>query len=175
MAPRIGVIGRDAHQAVYADLGLEIAVGIIARHQYGGAFYASLFPLKLVDERCLKPAALGPAQVHPQQHACPVLGLGAAGAGMNAHERIALVAFAAEHFFEFHLLDRVLKLIGCRVHFGLEIFVLFGLARQLQKHGAVFGFFPQALPGGKAGLDGLALAVYFLRLPGILPEIRVGA
>ena len=175
MAPRIGVIGRDAHQAVYADLGLKIAVGIIAGHQYGGAFDAGLFSLKLVDERGFKTAALGPSQIHPHEHACPVLRFGAAGAGMNAQESIALIAFAAEHFFEFQILHRALKLIGRDMHLSLKVVILFGLARKLQQHRAVFRFFLQAAPCGKAGLDHLALAVYFLRFPGILPEIRIGA
>jgi hypothetical protein len=40
--------------------------------------------------------ALGPAQVHPQEHLGPVGRLGPAGSGTDREERGALVVFAGE-------------------------------------------------------------------------------
>ena len=39
-------------------------------------------------------ALLGPAHLHPQDHLRPVLGVGAAGAGVDRHERVARVVGA---------------------------------------------------------------------------------
>ena len=43
-----------------------------------------------------KPLALGPPQVHAQEHLGPVLGVGAAGAGMDRHDRVVVVQLAGE-------------------------------------------------------------------------------
>ena len=57
------------------------------------------------------PAVLfAPAQVHAQQHLGPVLGLGAAGAGLDIEEGVGFVELAGEHAAEFQLLD------PCRSH-----------------------------------------------------------
>ncbi len=41
-------------------------------------------------------STLGPARVHPQQHLGPVLGVGAAGAGVQLDDRVVLVVRSAE-------------------------------------------------------------------------------
>ena len=43
----------------------------------------------------------GPAGVHAQQHAGPVVGLGAAGAGVDLHEGVVAVGLAAEQRLQF--------------------------------------------------------------------------
>ena len=50
-----------------------------------------------VDHLALEAAALGPAQVHAQQHLGPVLRLGAAGAGMDRDDGVLAIVLAAEH------------------------------------------------------------------------------
>ena len=77
-----------------AGLALEVAVGVVALD---------------VDRRLWMPAAppssrsvicgrealrLGPHQVHPQEHLGPVARLGAAGAGVDGHEGVAVVVRA---------------------------------------------------------------------------------
>jgi hypothetical protein len=43
---------------------------------------------------------LGPAGIHPHQHLGPILGLGAAGAGVDFHVAIIGVGFAGEQAFD---------------------------------------------------------------------------
>ena len=48
-----------------------------------------LLALLLVDDLGLEPMALGPAEVHPEEHLGPVGRLGAAGAGADREDRAA--------------------------------------------------------------------------------------
>ena len=47
-----------------------------------------------------EPPALGPAAVHPQHHVGPVCGVGAAGAGVDLADGVALVVVAGEEGLE---------------------------------------------------------------------------
>ena len=51
----------------------------------------------------LEASALSPAEVHPQQHFGPVLGICAAGAGMDGEDGVAGVVRAGELELEFEL------------------------------------------------------------------------
>ena len=84
--------GRDAHQAVDADLLLQVAEGELALVAHGDALDARLFAGQDVGDLGLEAQALAEAQVHAQQDLGPVLALGAAGAGMDAQEGVAGVA-----------------------------------------------------------------------------------
>ena len=75
-----------------------------------------------VDELALEAAALGPAQVHAQQHLGPVLRLGAAGAGVNRDDRVLAVVLAAEHLLGLagvdlrrQLVERAPEVVGDRL------------------------------------------------------------
>src|SRR6185295_11219414 len=50
VAPRVAVVGRDAHQPVHAGLGLEPAVGVLAFEENGRRFDAGLLPCTLLDD-----------------------------------------------------------------------------------------------------------------------------
>ena len=88
--------GRQAHQPVDALLGRQQAVDVLALDRDGGALDAGLVALLDLVDLDLEAAALEPAQVHAQQHLGPVLGLGAAGAGVDGDDGAALVELAAE-------------------------------------------------------------------------------
>ena len=105
--PRIGVERRDAHQAMHADLGLQHAVGVVAVDFEGDRLDAGAFALQPVGDDGGEAVALGPAQIHAQQHLGPVLAFGAAGAGMDGHDGAALVVFAGEQHGGFHALDEL--------------------------------------------------------------------
>jgi hypothetical protein len=62
--------------------------------------------------RGLEALALAVLQVLAQQHAGPVAGLGAAGAGLDVDEAVARVGRVAEHAAELELLDRRAQLGG---------------------------------------------------------------
>ena len=95
---------RQAHQPVDALLGLDDAVRVVALERERGRLDARLLARRRLDQLGLVAAVLGPAQVHAQQHLGPVLGVGAAGAGRDLHERGAAVVLAGE---ERGLLERV--------------------------------------------------------------------
>ena len=58
-----------------------------------------------VDDLALEAAALGPAEIHAQEHLGPVLRLGAAGAGMDGDDGVLAVVLAAEHLLGLAGLD----------------------------------------------------------------------
>ncbi len=83
VAARVGVERRDADQAVHAVLGLQPARGVAALDLDGRRLDAGLLALGFFEILDLVAVLLGPARVHAQQHAGPVLAFGAAGAGMD--------------------------------------------------------------------------------------------
>ena len=71
----VRVEGADAHQSMHADLGGQVAVGVLALDQHGGALDARLLAGLDVGDVALEAPAVAPAQVHAQQHLRPVLAL----------------------------------------------------------------------------------------------------
>ncbi|MNY40314.1 hypothetical protein D3C86_1750500 [compost metagenome] len=80
-----------------ALLGRHAAVGVGARHDDGRALDARFFTLGQIDQFDLVALGLGPAGVHAQEHLGPVLGVGAARAGVDRDDGRRLVVLAAEH------------------------------------------------------------------------------
>ena len=105
VAALVGVEGRDAHQAVDADLLLQVAEGELALVAHGDALDPGLLAGQDVGDLGLEAQALAEAQVHAQQDLGPVLALGAAGAGVDAQEGVAGVAVAVEVMLDLGLLD----------------------------------------------------------------------
>ena len=110
VAALVGVEGRDAHQAVHADLLLQVAEGELALVAHGDALDARFLAGQDVGDLGLEAQALAEAQVHAQQDLGPVLALGAAGAGVDAQEGVAGVAFAVEVMLDLGLLDVFLEM-----------------------------------------------------------------
>ena len=91
-----GVERRQAHEPVHALLGGVEAVGVLAARAERGGLDARLLPRGGLQQLDLEAAPLGPAHHHPQHHLGPVLGVGAARAGVDGHERVAGVVLAGE-------------------------------------------------------------------------------
>ena len=125
VAPGRGVEGGDPHQAVDAALGGEEPVGVLAAGDEGGRLEAGLLPRRGLLHLDLEAAALGPAQVHAQQHLRPVLGVGAAGAGVDGDDGVAGVVLTAEQ-------PRLFQLVQPPLDRGQ-------LGRQLARHLLVLG------------------------------------
>ncbi len=109
VAPRRLIERRDAHEPMDAGFGRQQAVGVLAGDRERRALQARFVARLVVDHLALEPAALGPAQVHAQQHLGPVLRLGAAGARMNRDDRVLAIVLAAEHLLDLaglHFLGR---------------------------------------------------------------------
>ena len=100
MPTRIGIVGRDADQAMDARFSFQIAVCVVSIYFEGGAFDAGAFAGLQVGEVGFEVAALCPSQVQPKQHLGPVLGLHAAGPRMNRDDRTEAIVFPAEHHLQ---------------------------------------------------------------------------
>ena len=86
-----GVEWREADQPVHAPLGAEQAVCVLAPRAEGGRLDASFLARAHLEQLHVEVAPFSPAHLHAQHHLGPVLGIGPAGAGVHAHERIARV------------------------------------------------------------------------------------
>ena len=92
-------------EPVHAGLAAQVAVGVLAGHLDGRRLDPRLFARQQVDDLGLEPRALAPAQVHAHEHLRPVLGLGAAGAGMDGQDRRLGVVRAGQHDLELELVQ----------------------------------------------------------------------
>src|SRR5476651_179614 len=113
---------------MHAGFSLEPAVGVVTLHPNRRRLDAGGFAFGLFDPFDLVAMFFGPARVHAQQHARPILTLGAAGAGVHFEIGIVGVGFAREQrlalaaqTFHSQFLDR---------GFGLrdDVGIFFGLA-----------------------------------------------
>ena len=105
VAPVAGIERRLAHQAMHAGLGPQPAVGVLADDADRGALDPGDFAGGGFEELGRKALRLAVLQVHAQQHLGPVLGLRAAGAGLDVDESIPGIVRAAEHALELEALD----------------------------------------------------------------------
>src|SRR6185503_16696615 len=96
LAPVLGIERTDPDEAMDAALGPEPAVGAATVDRNGHALQPGLLALLLVDDLGLPAMALGPAQVHPEQHRGPVGRLRAAGPGADRQDRRTAVVLAGE-------------------------------------------------------------------------------
>ena len=112
LPPGVGVKGGHPHQPVDAVLPLQEAVGVFAGDHDGGGLDSGLVALLVVQDLIAKAVTLRPSGVHPVEHLAPVLGLGAAGAGLEAHNGIVAVILAGEQRLQaagLHLLGQPLE------------------------------------------------------------------
>ena len=90
---------------------------------------------------------LAPVQVHAENHRRPVLGLGAAGAGLDVHVAVALVMLLGEHAAELELPEDLLEapeLLGCLIEGRLVVILLRHVAEQLHILAAFLKFLDAA-------------------------------
>jgi hypothetical protein len=87
---------REPHEPVDTTLGLERAVCVLAARRECGGLQAGLLPRAGLDQLGLPPAALGPTEIHAQHDLRPVLGVGATGACVDRHHRVAAVVLSVE-------------------------------------------------------------------------------
>ena len=140
LAPVGGVERGEPHEPVHALLGGVQAVGVLALGAERRRLDAGLLPRARLEQLDLEAAPLGPAHHHPQHHLGPVLRVGAAGAGVDGHERVARVVGAGEQPLLLErgepLLDRGQRLLQ--------------LGRQL---GILLGELDEPVEVGRVGLE----------------------
>ena len=172
LSPGITVERRDAHETVHARFGLHPAIGIRALDLEGTGFDAGFFASAFLKPAHLEAAALGPARVHSCQHLGPVLGLGAAGAGVDLTIGVVGIGLARQQGFEPRL-GRLGARFGERpLGIGDHRLVLLRFGHLDQADIVVDGG-AQALDGGDGGLETRALAHHGLGLLRIAPQRRI--
>ncbi len=171
MAAGVGVERRDADQAMHADLRLQQAVGILAVDLEGGGFDAGAFTLQPVGDDGLEAVALGPPQVHAEQHFGPVLAFGAARTGVNGDDGAAHVVFAGEQHGGLEALEELA--IGFQIAGDVGSDIL-ALAGELEKGIQIVGHGADALVARNRLFQALAFLHDLLALFGLIPEIGRG-
>ncbi len=139
---------------------------------YGGALDAGDLALGQLDDLGGEAVLVGPAQVHAQQHVGPVLGLGAAGTGLDVQVGVVGVHLAAEHAAELELLEDLAQAFdfGGDVVHGAFVVLLDRHVEQVAGVGQAAGQLIQ-------GLDDLrqlrALAAEILGVLRVAPDVGV--
>ena len=169
LAPLLRVERADADEAMDAALGAQPAVGAPAIDLDGHALEAGLLALLLVDDLGREAMALGPAQVHAQEHLGPVGGLGAAGAGADGQDGRAVVVLAGEQERGPLAAEVGLEGGGVAVELGLQVGVG-RLGEQLDGRLEVGGTGQQVVPGVELGAQAVGLAKDLLGAALVVPE-----
>ena len=107
-------------------LPLEMAVGPRATNGDGGALDPGHFVILAVEEFDGELVLGGPGGIHPQEHLGPVVGVGAAVAGIEAHEGIGGVVGAGEERGEFEGVEFSFEALGLTEELPFERFIFAG-------------------------------------------------
>ena len=160
------------HQAMHAGFGPQPAVGIGTVDLDRGALDAGDFAGALVDHGGRESAAIRPAQVHAQQHLRPVLGLGAARAGLDVQERATRIHLAGKHAHQLELPDALLELASVAIDFRVAGLVALGLD-ELQQLGRLRQAASDLVEFTDRGREPGTLTAEFLRSLRLVPDRRV--
>ena len=115
--------------------------------------------------------ALGPSQVHAQQHLGPILALRAAGAGVDGHDGGARVVFAGEQHGGF----QALQVLGVGLEVALDIGGDgFAFAGEFEEGVEVVGHAAYAVVVGDGLFQALAGLHDLLAFFGLIPEVGGG-
>ncbi len=87
----VGIKRRDAHEPVHPFFALQIPVNHIAFNTQSRAFDAGPLTGEDIQNLDLAVMIIAPAGVHPKKHIGPVTGFGAAGAGVDAQDRVVFI------------------------------------------------------------------------------------
>ena len=167
LAALLEVERRDAHQPMRSALGLQEAVGVVALDGDRHALEARLLARCLLDDLGAEAAALGPAQVHPQQHLGPVRGVGAADAGGDGEHGGTLVVRSGELRLE----ARARDLIGERSEIAFDVWCDAGVrGRERRELAHVIDALAEPLPAIEALAQELEPLEGRLRASAIVPE-----
>jgi hypothetical protein len=113
--------------------------------------------------------ALGPAEVHAQEHLRPIGGFGATGAGTDRQERRTLVVLAGEQ--EGGAFAREVSVEGREVAFELGLELRVGsFVQELDRREQVVGAGQEFLPGGDLAAEAVGFAQDLLGGPPVVPE-----
>ena len=173
VAALVRVERRDTHKPVHAPLGLAKAVGILAGDQQRCALDAGDFAREQFADLDRPAALLTPALVHAQEHVGPVARLGAAGAGVDGEDAVAVVVRPVEHQLQLERLQPPGELGQVGRQLGLDV-LLRGLVLAIGQfdHRPHVGVLRLGLEQRiDAALNRRRLGDEFLGIDAIVPEI----
>jgi len=154
-------------------LRFQEAVGILALDLDRRGLDARLLGRNHVQDGDLEALALGPADVHPDEHLGPVLRLGAARARVHGENRVPGVVWALQHGLEFEIGESDGQLIQLLPQLAFEVWI--GRLGDELLHGTGIG---QPLVEGVGRVDAGAQGLQLLHdVAGLLlvgPEAGIG-
>ena len=153
-------------------LAAQEAVGVLPLNGDGGGLDARLVVILVVEGFDGEVVALRPAGVHPVEHLAPVLGLGAAGAGVEAEDGVAVVVLAGEQGGQIGLLQGPLQAAEALAHLRQEALVVL-LHGHLHQGGQILPLAHQPLVVLQLVLELLGALEHLLGPGHIVPEIGV--
>jgi hypothetical protein len=134
--------------------GLQVSEGVGAFGGKGHPLDARLVTGLEIDDLRLVPVAFHPSGIHPEEHLGPVLGLGAAGAGVDGDDGVLVVVRVVEHQIEHVSVDPLAEIgeLGRDIRKGLLV-LLFDA--EFQEHTGILQIPAQGLvpvdPVGELG------------------------
>ena len=150
----------------------EIALGVGAADLDRRRFDAGAFAGALFEPFHLAAVVFGPPDIHAQQNLGPVLGLGAAGPGMDLEITVIGVGFARQQALELALGDFGAELLQVGLGLGDDGLVALGLA-ELDEAELIVELALDAAVAGDRVVELGALTQQRLRRLGLVPELRV--
>ena len=154
-----------------AHFALQITKGILPFDEDIGAFDARFLAADIVQDLIAEAPALGPVGIHPVQHAGPVLGLGAAGPGVEGHDGVVFIIFPFEQGGEFFFLQHGLEFVVILLHFLVQAFLALLQSHVDQLQGVVIQALQLFIAGGFV-LQLLDPLQHLLGLLWLIPEAR---
>ena len=162
-----GVERGQANQAVNALLGAEQPVRVFSLDQERGGLDAGFLARRRLEQLDVEPAPLGPSHLHAQQHLRPVLGVGAAGPGVDRDQRVARVVGTGEQALLLELLEALLHAADLLLELARHLGVLLGeLGQRLE----VLGVALELAVGRQAPTRARVLGADLSRPLLVLPE-----
>jgi hypothetical protein len=155
-----------------AALGAQPAIGTPALDFDRDTLQTRLLPLLLVDDLGREAVALGPAEIHPQQHLGPVGRLGAACACADRQDRRALVMLTGEQERRPLAAEVGLERGRIAVDLGHEIGIV-GFGEQLDGGFEILCAGVEPVPCLDLGSKSVGLAKDLLGGPLVVPEARL--
>src|SRR5512142_1191042 len=96
----IGVEWRQADETMDTIFSFEISVGVVAAHGNGDALDSRLLTRSCVQYLSFVVPSLRPAQIHPHQHAGPVLRFGSSSASVHGQDGVSRIVLTREGSFQ---------------------------------------------------------------------------
>jgi len=96
---------------VHARFADQHSIGVFTGELNGGVLDAGFFAGSLVEHDRAHTFAFRPPEIHAQQYGGPVLRFGAAGAGLDGHDGVEVIAFSGEQRLGFQVGDVIFRAV----------------------------------------------------------------